>query len=354
VDGVPRGLDQFIKAGPLFGRCFTPASPALDLDKWQSHGSLLTQKILNKNTDDGFSLAEAVRVYQYYLPIYFWVESLMKSQPHDSPLIVGLSCPQGGGKTTIVDALNLLFSDDGQVCAEMSLDDFYLTNAEQRQVAASNDGNALLELRGNPGTHDIQLANDLLTSISSSSSNNKSDSNNFLIPRYDKSKFDGRGDRCPQDEWTKLPSRPNIVLFEGWCFGFSSLLNQQNNNNTNANSANSIDDERLLPIDQRLATDYHELHKLMQAWVVIEVESPTWVYKWREEAEAVMRSKGKPAMTPEQISDFVDRYMPAYRHYLPGLYKNGPDGSEGKPVLSFQVDAMRNPVSIEDALPFKP
>eukprot|EP00615_Pteridomonas_danica_P007783 CAMPEP_0114348202 /NCGR_PEP_ID=MMETSP0101-20121206/14521_1 /TAXON_ID=38822 ORGANISM="Pteridomonas danica, Strain PT" /NCGR_SAMPLE_ID=MMETSP0101 /ASSEMBLY_ACC=CAM_ASM_000211 /LENGTH=59 /DNA_ID=CAMNT_0001485989 /DNA_START=732 /DNA_END=911 /DNA_ORIENTATION=- len=59
-------------------------------------------------------------------------------------------------------------------------------------------------------------------------------------------------------------------------------------------------------------------------------------------------------MTQEEVSDFVDRYMPAYHHYLPDLYKNGPDDAMNKPKLSFQVDAMRNPVSIEDALPFKP
>lgn len=39
----------------------------------------------------------------------------MKAQQDQSPLIVGLSCPQGGGKTTLVDALNLLFTEDGQV-----------------------------------------------------------------------------------------------------------------------------------------------------------------------------------------------------------------------------------------------
>lgn len=116
IDGTPRALDQFIETGPLFGRCFKNAETVnMDVEKWKAHGSLLTQNILKKNTDEGFSLAEAVRIYQYYLPIYFWVESLMKAQQDGSPLIVGLSCPQGGGKTTLVDALNLLFTDDGQV-----------------------------------------------------------------------------------------------------------------------------------------------------------------------------------------------------------------------------------------------
>jgi hypothetical protein len=115
IDGTPRALSQFIETGPLFERCFKNSNVNMDVEKWQSHGSLLTQTILKKKTTEGFSLAEAVRIYQYYLPIYFWVESLMKAQENGAPLVVGLSCPQGGGKTTLVDALNLLFTDDGQV-----------------------------------------------------------------------------------------------------------------------------------------------------------------------------------------------------------------------------------------------
>ena len=49
-------------------------------------------------------------------------------------------------------------------------------------------------------------------------------------------------------------------------------------------------------------------------------------------------------MTKAEVQDFVSRYMPAYEHYLPGLYASGPDASEGKPVLSFRIDDGRNPV----------
>jgi D-glycerate 3-kinase len=110
--------------------------------------------------------SEAVRVYQYYLPVYFWIQDLLDTRQQKAPwstaaakpLTVGLSCPQGGGKTTIVDALNALFLANGQRCAEMSLDDFYLTHVEQIALAAASNGNPLLELRGNPGSHDLPLA----------------------------------------------------------------------------------------------------------------------------------------------------------------------------------------------------
>ena len=51
-----------------------------------------------------------------------------------------------------------------------------------------------------------------------------------------------------------------------------------------------------------------------------------------------------------QVKDFVDRYMPAYAHYLRGLYTQGPAGANGRPVLSFQINHGRNPVA--EAAPF--
>lgn len=45
------------------------------------------------------------------------------------------------------------------------------------------------------------------------------------------------------------------------------------------------------------------------------------VFEWRAEAERRMRDAGRPGMSEEQVRDFCSRYMPAYRAYLPGLYK---------------------------------
>ena len=45
-----------------------------------------------------------------------------------------------------------------------------------------------------------------------------------------------------------------------------------------------------------------------------------WVFKWRLQAEEGMRASGKSGMSDDQIADFVDRFMPAYKAYLPTLY----------------------------------
>lgn len=55
----------------------------------------------------------------------------------------------------------------------------------------------------------------------------------------------------------------------------------------------------------------------VDSWVVVKVGDPQWVFKWRLQAEVQMRSAGKPGLTDEQVADFVSRFMPAYRAYLP-------------------------------------
>ena len=47
------------------------------------------------------------------------------------------------------------------------------------------------------------------------------------IPSYDKSKFNGQGDRVAESQW-HLINKPNegkvrVVIFEGWCVGFRAL-----------------------------------------------------------------------------------------------------------------------------------
>jgi D-glycerate 3-kinase len=58
-----------------------------------------------------------------------------------------------------------------------------------------------------------------------------------------------------------------------------------------------------------------------------------------------MAAAGRPGMSDEQVADFVSRYMPAYRAYLPPLYEAARGGGVGgKPTLMVDVNASRNPV----------
>ena len=76
-----------------------------------------------------------------------------------SPLFIGISGSQGSGKTTLNrELVKTLKSEPYNLSiVNISLDDLYLTNKEQNEVAEANAGNELLKYRGSPGTHDIEL-----------------------------------------------------------------------------------------------------------------------------------------------------------------------------------------------------
>ena len=83
------------------------------------------------------------------------------------------------------------------------------------------------------------------------------------------------------------------------------------------------------------------IDNFIDVWMVVKVGDPNFVYEWRLEAEHKLKSAGKSGMTDDQVADFVDRYMPGYIHYLPGLYSQGPTTKQPGKVLTIQVDKSR-------------
>ena len=43
------------------------------------------------------------------------------------------------------------------------------------------------------------------------------------IPRYDKSAYNGKGDRAKQSEWMKMNGPLDLVIVEGWMLGFNPV-----------------------------------------------------------------------------------------------------------------------------------
>ncbi|CAG8649150.1 8234_t:CDS:2 [Cetraspora pellucida] len=265
------------------------------------------------------------------------------------PLIVGISGPQGSGKTTIVGQIARHLKDFNNLSVvSCSIDDFYLIFKEQCQLALSNPGNKLLEFRGEPGTHDIALGKEVLNSLCRTHeiySQKKEicdnlkgkdvniDTSNLdvLIPFYDKSSNDGRGDRAEVDRWVKVSPPFEIILFEGWSLGFKHLSKSQLEKNYF--SSKSLVTEHgssplklvshtfshLSSINENLQNYEREWYKFLDIFVHLDAQDINYVYQWRSEQERNMRNLGKGGMTDVQVIDFIDRYMPAYELYLPKL-----------------------------------
>ncbi|KAK2984892.1 hypothetical protein RJ640_008657 [Escallonia rubra] len=329
-------LFEFICSGPLIGKLgLSSEMVAESIDKWLAYGLRLC-KMFGFN-DLYLTTPQKARIYHYYVPVFLWCEqkvslhrSKFKEGENIPPLVIGFSAPQGCGKTTLVFALDYLFRVIGRNCATISIDDFYLTAEEQAKLREKYPRNALLELRGNAGSHDLSLSVETLTALGKLSKEGMK----MKLPRYDKSAFSGRGNRADPSTWPEIEGPLAVVLFEGWMLGFKPLP---------VEDVKAVDPQ-LEIVNKYLEAYYDAWDKFVQAWIVIKIKDPQCVYQWRLQAEIAMRADGKPGMTDDEIMDFVSRYLPAYNAYLPTLYSEGPKGSDPDHVLVIEIDEGRNPI----------
>ncbi|OTB08194.1 hypothetical protein M426DRAFT_317295 [Hypoxylon sp. CI-4A] len=241
------------------------------------------------------------------------------------PFIIGLNGVQGAGKTTLVKALASKLEDEGIRTLVCSIDDFYLRHEDQKALAESDPKNQLIQVRGEPGTHDMSLARDFFTALCKGQP--------VKIPQYDKSAFSGKGDRVSESRWEAVngtgESKVQVVIFEGWCVGFKHISPMEISLKWNAPSRtlqkHSID--HLNFINERLR-DYDVITDTFDAFIHIDAENTEWVYDWRMEQEAALRKQKGTGMTDDQVIKFVDAYYPAYELFADnmrdGLFPNKP------------------------------
>lgn len=236
------------------------------------------------------------------------------------PLVVGLQAPQGAGKTTLVTHLLRRLEARGLRAAGVSIDDFYLTRAEQLALAAAHPGNPYLEHRGYPGTHDIGLGVRTLRALRQIRAGVS-----VQVPAYDKSAHGGRGDRAPERDWRVVEGPLDLVVVEGWMLGFTPVSESQ------------LPDQQMAAPNRALA-NYADWYGLIDQWIVLRAAEPEFVLEWRVEAEERMKAAGKPGLSREAIEDYVRRFLPAYRTYANGLAANR------EPALTLTLGLDRRPL----------
>lgn len=264
-----------------------------------------------------------------------------------SPLVVGLQAPQGAGKTTLVSAIQLQTQLQGLSCVSISLDDFYLTRQSQIQLHESHPDWLLFEHRGNPGTHDLDLATQTVEALTASiptvtppippSLRHYSVS----VPSYDKSANEGRGERRPRSEWKQVNLPIDVLLIEGWCLGFKAISHKEILEIYNRQiiappiqqqlqqDQRQRPDQLMLrrhPIDSlyflndRLRDMENQIYPFIDAFVQIQSPDIGVVYEWRWEQE--VKSNGA-RLSRDQCDGFVRGFMPAYELYQEQLNRDG-------------------------------
>ncbi|MDP3279067.1 MAG: hypothetical protein Q8Q09_28000 [Deltaproteobacteria bacterium] len=215
-------------------------------------------------------------------------------------VVLGLSAPQGWGKTTLCAHIARDLQAHSLNVVTLSLDDLYLTHAAQSALRDAHPDNRYLAQRGYPGTHDLDLAHDVLCGLCALDRDQL-----FAVPRYDKSAHQGQGDRAPERLWPTTRGPVDVLLIEGWMLGFIQA------DRTPQVSKIFRDDPALAACDARLAA-YQTLHAAIDGWACVRPRDVSQVLAWRVAAERARRDRGEGAMSEQDITRYIAGFLPAY------------------------------------------
>ncbi|CRG91246.1 putative kinase mug58 [Talaromyces islandicus] len=248
-------------------------------------------------------------------------QSRYADRPDDvPPFFLGLNGVQGAGKTVLVSELQkaLRVPPYSLPTITLSLDDIYLTHADQVALANSHPDNPLLQHRGQPSTHDLPLGEDVFASLRAGKPT--------AIPQYDKSAFSGQGDRVPQSQWEVCnkdeDEKIKVVIFEGWCVGFRPLddgeLKRKWENAVQQREKGDSYDGRLGYVKLQ---DVQAINDALRGYdkLTDDAKNTRFVYDWRQEQERTLLATKGTGMTEEQVNRFVDGYYPSYELFTETL-----------------------------------
>ena len=256
-------------------------------------------KFLKKQEIKGEPFYDKIgQLNKFYFPICNLINK--ESRFNKKVLVIGLSGGQGSGKTTISHILKIILKSAYNLnVINFSIDDFYKTFNQRKKM--SEKVHKLFLTRGVPGTHDINLLKKSLQSIL------KKKFKPFRIPNIDKS----IDDRLPKKKWTKIETKPDVVIFEGWCVGALSQKNRQLHRSQN--ELEKIHDKKLIwrkKVNNELKIRYKNLFKILHKLIFLEVPSFEYVRKWRmlQEKKLLLKSGGKKIMSKIKINEFIMYY----------------------------------------------
>jgi len=251
-------------------------------------------------------------IRSFLIPICFWISKKAKKK---SPLIVGLAGGQGSGKTTISSIISLILKKYFKLKVfKISIDDFYKTK-KQREILSKNK-HSLLLTRGVPGTHDIKIMLDFFRKIKTK--NFKS----LKLPKFNKA----NDDRYKKKHWYKLKSRPDVVIFEGWCVGAkpqSLRLLKKPINALEKAYDKSLKWRRF--VNLQLKTNYKKLYSQLDSLLYLKVKNFNLLKKWRikQEEKLWLKAKSRKNLKIMNKKEVIN-FMQTYQRITEQMFKDAP------------------------------
>ena len=239
-------------------------------------------------------------INEHYSPLAKWV---IQRHAQYETLIVGINGAQGTGKSTLAAFLQLaLESNAGWRVAVLSIDDFYLGKAERKELGKRI--HPLLETRGVPGTHDMQMLATCVERL-----RNLAAETRLSLPRFDKE----RDDRTNPDAWPVVTGPVDLIILEGWCVGSkpqpdAALLQAVNALERHEDPSG----EWRHYVNQQLKGSYADLFAQLDALIFLRAPNLGAVYRWRLEQEqklaAITPIDDEGIMGGDQVARFMQHF----------------------------------------------
>jgi len=280
-------------------------------------GNRTLSDIDNAIAEQSLPLGFKQTVNDYYWPLTQSLVTKIQTTEQSNVTFIGIQGSQGSGKSTCAAFLKLLLEAEfGLRTLVISIDDFYLTQAERKNKASTH--HPLFLTRGVPGTHDVAMMMQVFDQAAKQQVP-------FAVPVFDKA----TDDRASQEHWQIIKEPVDVVILEGWCVGITpqkpeelgSAINQLEKNEDKYQTWRN-------EVNLSLSNEYHKLFKRLDILIALQAPSFSSVLGWRQLQEekmiAKLQSQGKSiakAQTPEQIERFISHYQRLTEHALQSMPK---------------------------------
>lgn len=210
--------------------------------------------------------------------------------------IIAIAGPQGCGKSTLAQVLEVLLTEKGMNVARLSIDDFYLDPARRARLA--KEIHPLLATRGVPGTHDLDLMRTVLTALQAGDDIN--------LPRFDKASDKAK----PASAWPCFEGNADIVLFEGWCVNAIPEPGSRLEAGINPLEWHHDAEGVWRNWVNKQLQDYQSVFALAEQFIFFRIPSFDCVARWRglQEQKLAAKNSGAGVMDNATLMTFIQHF----------------------------------------------